>query len=69
MAPIFKKHGKWYVKVKHVDGRWVPRPTTASTKSEAKGLALELERKVERQRLGLEALPTDCTLTFGQLVQ
>ena len=69
MASIFKKHGKWYVKVKQVDGRWVPQPTTASTKSEAKGLALELERKIERQRLGLEALPTDCTLTFGQLVQ
>src|SRR5438132_1611264 len=69
MASIFRKHGKWYVKVKQVDGRWVPRPTTASTKSEAKGLALELERRVERQHLGREALPTDCTLTFGQLVQ
>ena len=69
MASVFKKHGKWYIKVKQVDGRWVPHATTAMTKSEAKGLALELERKVERQRLGLEALPTDCTLTFGQLVQ
>ncbi len=69
MASVFRKHGKWYVKVKQVDGRWVPQPTTATTKSEAKGLALELERKVERQRLGLEALPSGCTLTFGHLVQ
>src|SRR2546426_12486817 len=69
MASVFKKHGKWYIKVKQVDGRWVPQPTAASTKSEAKGLALEPERKVERQRLGLEALPSDCSLTFGQLVK
>ena len=42
MASIFRKHGKWYVKVKQVDGRWVPQPTTATTKSEAKGLALKV---------------------------
>jgi integrase len=30
-------------------------------------LALELERKGERQRLGMEALPTDCDWTVGQL--
>jgi hypothetical protein len=28
-----------------------------------------LERKIERQQLGLETLPSDCALTFGQLVQ
>lgn len=69
MASVYRKHGRWYIKYKSASGRWVAQPSTAGTKSEAKRLALEIERKVERQRLGLEALPGDCTLTLGELCQ
>ena len=69
MASVYERYGKWYVNVKGIDGRWAAQPTTASTKTEAKRLSLEMERKVERQRLGLEAVPTDCSLIFAELVK
>jgi integrase len=69
MASVYRKNGRWYLKYRTAAGRWTAHPSTASTKTEAKRLALELERKVERQRLGLEALPGDCTLTLGQLCE
>jgi hypothetical protein len=55
--------------VKDAAGRWVDIASTAQTKTEARRFAAELERKAERQRLGLEPLPTDCTLSLGQLVE
>jgi hypothetical protein len=34
----------------------------------ARRLAADLERKAERQRLGLDPLPTECALTVAELV-
>ena len=71
MASVYQKRGRgtWYLRVKDAAGRWVDIASTAQTKTEARRLAAELERKAERQRLGLEPLPTDCTLSLGQLVE
>jgi integrase len=62
---IYQKRGHWYAKVK--DGRGVWKGIAlegAETKTAAKALAAELEAKYRRQRLGLDALPSDCTLTL-----
>src|SRR5436305_1120489 len=69
MASVYQKRprGTWYLRTKDATGRWVDTPSKARTKAEAKRLAADLERKAERQRLGLEPLPTDCTLTVGEL--
>src|SRR5207248_7030902 len=71
MASVYQKrgHGPWYLRVKGAAGRWADIASTAKTKTEARRLAADLERKAERQRLGLDPLPTDCTLTVGQLVE
>src|SRR5256885_14731959 len=71
MASGYQKCGKgtWYVRVKDAAGRWTDVASTAQSKTEARRLAAELERKAERQRLGLEPLPTDCTLNVGELVE
>ena len=71
MASVYQKRGRttWYLRVKDAVGRWQDIASTAATKTEAKRLAAELERKAERQRLGLEPLPTDCKLTVGELVE
>jgi len=55
MGSVFKRGDRWYVKVKDAAGAWRMQPTTAQTKADAKRLAGELERKHERQRLGIEA--------------
>src|SRR5439155_11961008 len=70
MASVFQRqgHGTWYLRVKDASGRWANIASTAKTKTEAWRLASDLERKAERQRLGLDPLPTDCTLTVGELV-
>lgn len=71
MASVYQKRGRgtWYLRVKDAAGRWADIASTAKTKTEARRLAADLERKAERQRLGLDPLPTDCTLTVGQLVE
>src|SRR4051812_22286222 len=71
MASVYQKRGKgtWYLRVKDAAGRWSDVGSIAQNKTEARRLAAELERKAERQRLGLEALPTDCTLNVGELVE
>jgi len=71
MASVYQKRGKgtWYLRVKDAAGRWTDVASTAHTKTEARRLAAELERKAERQRLGLEPLPTDCALSVGELVE
>src|SRR5690606_34245168 len=69
MASVWKKGPSWYVKYKDGTGRYRQVRTTASTKSEAKRIALELERAAERQRLGLEDLPQDSTITLGELLE
>ncbi len=59
MASVFMRGRRWYAKHKDHRGRWVMRPTTARTKTEARRLADDLERRAERQRLGLEAMPDE----------
>jgi hypothetical protein len=55
-ASVYQKRGRgtWYLRVKDAVGRWADIASTAKTKTEARRLAADLERKAERQRLGLE---------------
>jgi len=69
MASVYQKRGSWYVKFLDGQGRRRQLRTRARTRSEAKGLAYELERSAERQRLGLEPLPSECKLTFAELCE
>jgi integrase len=57
------------VKFKDGVGRWRMQVVAARTKTEARRLADELERKAERQRLGLEALPSDSSMTVAELAR
>ena len=69
MASVYGKAGKWYLHYKDARGKWRDKVSTARTKTEAKRLAGELERKCERQRIGLEALPDeDSGGTFDELM-
>ena len=56
MASVYEKNGKWYLRVKDAGGHWKDRVSKAKTKTEARRLAEDLERKAERQRHGLEPL-------------
>ena len=67
MATVYNEDGGWVVKFKDGAGRWRKRRTTCATKGEAKRLAADLERTAERQQLGLEARPTDSTMTLAEL--
>jgi hypothetical protein len=67
MASVYQKRGRWYARVKDATGAWRSLATRAATKTEAKRLASDLERRAERQRHGLEPLPSDSTLTLGQM--
>jgi len=67
MAYVRKKGERWHVYYADARGRWKSTTTTARSKTEAKRLAHEIERKIERQRLGLEALAIDSTITLWEL--
>jgi integrase len=70
MASVYEKAGKWYMRVKDSTGKWRDRVTQARTKTEARRLADELERKSERQRLGMEERPAeDGGGTLGALLE
>lgn len=69
MASVYQRGDRWYVRYKDARGKWRSTASAARTKTEAKRLAGELERKCERQRLGLEELPpADGGGTFGELM-
>src|SRR3954469_12630452 len=55
MASVYQKRGTWYASVIDATGRRRNLSTKARTKTEARRLADEIERKAERQRLGIEA--------------
>ncbi len=57
MASVAFRKNRWYVKYRDHRGRWIRKTSTARTKTEARRLADDLERRCERQRLGLEPLP------------
>src|SRR5262249_60662538 len=67
MASVYQKDGSWYLAFLDGQGRRRQLRTRARTRSEAKGLGHELERSAERQRLGLEPLPTECKLSLAEL--
>ncbi len=65
---IEERAGKrWYVRYRDAAGGWHDERTTARTKADALRIALDLERKAERQRQGLEPLPGDAKMTLGEL--
>ena len=59
MASVYLKRGKFYARWKDAGGRWRHSITSCRTKREALRDANDMERKGERQRRGLEALPED----------
>jgi integrase len=65
MGSVYRRGKSWWLKYKDAAGEWTPEATKAATKAEAKALLHEIERRVERQRLGLEPLhvnPEGCTV-------
>jgi len=54
MGSVFKRGETWWMKFKSPDGDWTAQGTSAQAKSEAKALLVEVERQVERKRLGLD---------------
>jgi len=70
MASVIQRKGSWYLKWKGVDGQWCRAVSAAKTKAEARRLADDMERKAERVRLGLEALPAEQGgWTFAELME
>src|SRR5512140_319231 len=56
MGRVYRRGRTWRLKYKDAAGAWKPEPTKAATKTEAKALLHEVERRIERQRFGLEPL-------------
>ena len=71
MASVFQREGRegWFVKWTDAYGKQQRKKVPARTKNDARRIAADLERQAERQRLGLEALPTDSTMTLAELVR
>ncbi len=69
MAKPYRKNERWYIRYRDASGCWRDKATTAITKTEAKLLCLELERREERIREGLDApRPVDGGGTLGALL-
>ena len=68
MASVYRKRGRWWLRIRGADGRWHDSPAKATTKPAARLEALERERVARQQRDGL--LPSDDNLrrTFGELM-
>ncbi len=64
MASAYQKRGTYYVGFTDGSGKRRNVATAARTLTEARRIAAELERKAERQRLGLDPLPDD-SVTLG----
>jgi integrase len=69
MATVYRKNDRWYVGYTDGTGHRRLVRTDARTKAEARAYGDELERKATRQRLGLEELPTDTTMTLAELCE
>jgi hypothetical protein len=67
MARVYLKRATCYARVKDATGAWRSLATRAASKTEARRLAEDIERRAERQRHGLEPLPGDSTMTLGEL--
>jgi integrase len=69
MANPYERNGVWYLRVKNPAGKWIGQPSKARNKTEAKRLNADLDRKFERERLGLDPASQDDAGTLGQLLQ
>jgi len=69
MASVYQKRGRWYAHIKDAQGAWRCLATMATSKGEARRLASDLERRAERQRLGLEPLPGNSSMTLRELCE
>src|SRR5687767_40434 len=67
MASVFQRAGTWYIAFKDVTGTWRRQVTRATTQKEAQRIADDLERRAERQRLGVEELPSESNTTLADL--
>ena len=69
MASVYKRGSRWWIRYRDARKAWRSEPCLASTKAEAKSLAIDLEKRAERQWHGLEPLPpTDGGGTLGDLL-
>ncbi len=68
MASVIQRGGRWYLKIRGPTGAWMRIPSAATTKTEAKKLASELELRHERQRRGLLPMDVDDTITVGSVL-
>ena len=69
MGSEYQREGKWVVSWKDASGSWREKRTNCATRLAARRLREDLERKAERQGLGLEPLPGDrASTTFGELM-
>jgi integrase len=70
VASVYLKRETWYLSLRDADGRWRGKASTATTKSEARRLAEEVERTLARRVSGLEeAQPTDDGGTVDALME
>jgi integrase len=70
VANVYKIRGKWCLDYKGPTGKRKRFVSEVKTKAAAKRMAEDLERRAERQRLGLEALPAeDGGGTVGELLE
>ena len=67
MGSVLKRGTKYYLKFKDAGGRPCRQVCAARTRRDAELLLAELELKVERQRRGLESLPSESRLTLSGL--
>jgi hypothetical protein len=66
MSSVMKRGAVWYIKFRDADGKSRRIATKALTKREAQETAVALERKAERIRLGLDAVPVPLPETQGE---
>ncbi len=66
MSYVRQRGGRWYVEYREASGKRREVVTKARTKTEARRLADEIERRAERVRHGLEA-PPPAAMTFADL--
>jgi hypothetical protein len=69
VASVYLKRGTWYLQVVDAAGRRRMIASTATIKSGAMRLAIELEVRHERQRLGLEPLELEGGGTVDELME
>jgi integrase len=69
VGSVINRDGTWVIEWQDGTGKYRQRRTRCRTKAEARRLLGDLERQSERQRLGLEPLPSAISeITFGELI-